>query len=65
MNMKCPIPNHANEKGIQVNFFTLDQIFGKSLQCIFANFELSTSSRFQDIAVQNQQLFSYFSVAIS
>ena len=38
-------------KGIQVKFFTVDRNVGKSLQCILTKFELSTSCRFQDIAV--------------
>ena len=34
-------------------FSTVDQNIGKSLKCILTKFELSTSSRFQDIAVQS------------
>ena len=40
-------------KGIQVEFFTIDQNIGKSLKCIFTKFELSSSCRFQNIAVQS------------
>ena len=41
------------QKGIQVKFFTVDQKVGKSLKCILTKFELSTSYRFQDVAVQS------------
>ena len=44
--------------------FTVEQNVGKSQKCILNKFELSTSCRFQNIAVQNQQFSSYFSVAI-
>ena len=39
---------------IQEMAFTVDQIGGKSLKCILIKFELSTSSGFEDITVQNQ-----------
>ena len=40
-------------KGIQVKCFTLDQNVGICLKRILTKFEVSTSSRFQDITVQN------------
>ena len=50
--------------GIQVNFFTIGQNVWTSLKCILTDFGLSTSSYFQDIAVQNQLFSFYFCVAI-
>ena len=38
-------------KGIQVEFFTFDQNAGISLECILTEMDISTSCRFQDIAV--------------
>ena len=40
-------------EGIQVKFFTVDPNIEKILKCFLTKFELFTSSRFQDIAVQN------------
>ena len=54
-------------KGIQVKFFALDQNVGICLKCILTKFEVSTHSRFQDIAVWIQPFSTsrYFGVAIS
>ena len=54
----------ARPRGIQAKFFTADQNFGKRLKYILTKFELFTSCRIQDIAVQKAQFFSYFCVAI-
>ena len=48
----------------KITFFTLDQNVGKSLRSTLTKIEVSTSFRLQDIAAQNQQFSSYFSVAI-
>ena len=45
-------------KGIQVKCFTADQNIRKSLKCNITKIEVSTSCRFQDIAVQNYQLYA-------
>ena len=51
-------------KSLSQGKFKLTYI-GIILKCILFKFELSTPSRFQDIAVQNQQVFFFhFSVAI-
>ena len=47
----------------QIKFFTVDLNDEISLKCILAKFNIFASCRFQDIAVQNQQFFPYFSVA--
>ena len=52
------------QRSIQVKFFPVDQNVGKSLKYIFIKIELSTPSRFQDIAFKNKGCFSYFTVAI-
>ena len=40
-------------KGHSSQVFTLDQNLGICLKCILTKFEVSTASRFPDIAVQN------------
>ena len=40
-------------KRYSVHIFTLDQNVEICLKCILTKFEVSTPSRFQDIAVQN------------
>ena len=47
-----------------VKFFTLDQNVAKTVKYNLTKFELSMSSRFQDITVQNLQFSPYFNVAI-
>ena len=47
-------PGYATDiKDIQVKFFSVGLNVEKSLKCILTKFELSTSCRFQDIAVQS------------
>ena len=41
------------QQGIQVKFFTIDQNVKKILKCISTKFELSATSCFQNIIVQN------------
>ena len=43
-------------------FFTVDQDVGNSRECIRTQVELSTSGRFQDIAVKTLIIFAHNSV---
>ena len=52
-----------SRKGIQVKFFTVDQNVDIRLKSFHTEIEVSTSCRFQDNAVQNQQFSFYFGVA--
>ena len=50
----------AFKMAFKPSFVTVDQNIGESLKCTLATFEASTSCRFQDIAVQNKEFYSYF-----
>ena len=48
------------KRGVQVKLFTVHQNVEKRRKCFLTKFELFTSCRFQDIAVQSQQVFMPF-----
>ena len=50
---QCKIVLSALKRAFKSGFFTLDQNVGICLKCILTKFEVSTSSRYQDIALQN------------
>ena len=56
---RCPFQKNCRYLPINRHSLTLVQNVGLNLKCILTKFELSTSCRFQDIAVLNRQFSSY------